>query len=745
MSRSVLCPCGSGKKSKHCCLNTKQSQIHPILSFAIDSQDSQVRLLIEMAKRNKSTVSTSEYWSDLGQALGSSGDHKRAKQAFSTGARIAPNDYALRLNIAVTESALGNESEALEVVNSVPDDYPRKSIIAANILRDLGRKHEAIAYYEKAIEEEPKFDLPYINLLALLDELESHLYDFWMDRALATVTKSPTIAVMYCYRLLQEMKFPELIQADWIDSLESKFGDTNIVGRNDEHPRMIVEAQLFRILGKLYISKSKNDLSKALSILDSTDRSWHLCTPARLLTEAGSNLGDIEAVRNTYSYICKGCKGDRNGVAPLDVYLARASRVSGDYEAVVLHVEKVLIENKDNQELLYDYWWSLDELGHLDEAIEVARQLYLLNPLVPNLEYNLGYLHGKAGSLGLARHFYEKASARDENNLWVNENLSLAMLLDGDMQEAQRQWENTLAKMELLVQEEENYVPLEDIADEEIPQIKLLRLKKIKWVNLTESAYASEGSPSYALDLISLNAESYPIIGSNQKVGAPSYSTSKVINALSEPQSDGAIELIHQLRKQQRGDVSPLISSLSRSVSSWGILPQEAKNALLEGERRLYEESSIDHAPDIVSFAKSVEIALRKLVFDEYAMRVNARVDIERHIQVALQDKFKKAHSFVKFVERGQHLELGSMLFVLRLCLGKTAKKLFILDRLRKYIEMDLSLSELLTTESFEDLDELTQLRNPAAHSQTFGVKEARVTRELAFRQLERFRNLSVK
>jgi hypothetical protein len=255
---------------------------------------------------------------------------------------------------------------------------------------------------------------------------------------------------------------------------------------------------------------------------------------------------------------------------------------------------------------------------------------------------------------------------------------------------------------------------------------------------LKQAAEETRGSPSYTFDLIVLNEASDPIVGSHTGVGGAEFSIDKILDALEKPNREEAIELKHQLQMQQRGDWSSLVASLSDRVPIWSELPSEAQLALLEGERRLAERSAADHAPDAVSFAKAVEIALRKLAFDRFAETLRTDIELEKHIRIALQDKFKQAHSFVRFVERGQHIELGSMAHVLRLCRGKTGRRLLLLGRLRTFIEEDLGWSDVLADDSLAELEALSQRRNPAAHSATFGEAEARETRELALQQLGR-------
>ena len=146
--------------------------------------------------------------------------------------------------------------------------------------------------------------------------------------------------------------------------------------------------------------------------------------------------------------------------------------------------------------------------------------------------------------------------------------------------------------------------------------------------------------------------------------------------------------------------------------------------------------TSHDHAPQVVCFAKAVEIILRILFFEAYAKHLQFDFNIKKEIEIGFQDKFKQVHSFLRFLERGDYLELGSMAHVLRLCGGKTAKKLTLLGRFRIFIVKDLSYPDILDSRIINDLEALSRIRNKAAHSSSFGKSEALRAREVALKIL---------
>jgi hypothetical protein len=179
---------------------------------------------------------------------------------------------------------------------------------------------------------------------------------------------------------------------------------------------------------------------------------------------------------------------------------------------------------------------------------------------------------------------------------------------------------------------------------------------------------------------------------------------------------------------------------LKKEVPGWDRFPQEARNELVEGERRLHEGIAHDHAPEVVCFAKAVEIILKVSVFDTYAKQCHLDMDIKKQIEFGLQDQFKQAHRFVRFIEKVDHLELGTMAAALRLCQGRTAQRVSLLGRFRVFIERKLLQPQLVKDSWLADLEALAKLRNLAAHARSFGESEARHARELACRMLAHMR-----
>ena len=64
---------------------------------------------------------------------------------------------------------VGDPESGLEYLALVPDGFSRKSVIEANVRREIEPFENIIHLYEKAIEEEPNFFLPYEHIITRLN------------------------------------------------------------------------------------------------------------------------------------------------------------------------------------------------------------------------------------------------------------------------------------------------------------------------------------------------------------------------------------------------------------------------------------------------------------------------------------------------------------------------------------------------------------------------------------------------
>ena len=99
----------------------------------------------------------------------------------------------------------------------------------------------------------------------------------------------------------------------------------------------------------------------------------------------------LNKTERSFKWIHEKCRSCGDGIGSLEAYLAYASFLSDNYEDTITYCEIVLKSHPDDKRTLWAYWWSLDEVDSVKDAIGVAEQLYNVDASTPELEYNLGY------------------------------------------------------------------------------------------------------------------------------------------------------------------------------------------------------------------------------------------------------------------------------------------------------------------------------------------------------------------
>ena len=444
-------------------------------------------------------------------------------------------------------------------------------------------------------------------------------------------------------------------------------------------------------------------------------------------------------------------------------------------------------------------WWCADDLGKNQESLKSAKLLYEIKPDWENSAYNLALIYGKNGNVALAKHYYEVAIEDDVENWRAFENLALLYLLDAKFDEAEKVWNKCIeiyneesdfiedavrfsyaysadvnVNVKIIndnrqislnnqsdalnafqinygitdqIKNEFNNVTINwDIVKEDTLIFDIdqaytqasasIKNKQNKWTNLVSFSNGIQGSFSYSLDIVSENKKTEPLIGSNHAVKRRAFNNDDLISAISEPDSVFKKEVLHHLEMHKRGDMSEIIAELITKVPIWKSMPNEAKIAILEGDNRISSDNSLDYAPVIVTIVKSVEITLKKLLFDKFLSKCKLSIDIEERISIGKQSKFKQAHNFINFIEKGRYLELGAMNHIFNLCNGKTVSKLPLLQDLKKYIHEDLKWRDLLLKQTIDGISFLSSMRNPAAHSVNYNKSDAIKVRDIAVKTL---------
>jgi tetratricopeptide (TPR) repeat protein len=162
--RNEPCPCGSGKKYKHCC------GLEPAAAGQASPGQSEIGALVALV--NQSRLHEAEQgartllarypdagmlWKILSVALLRQG--KAALQALQRTAELLPNDAEAHGNLGAALHDQGQWTEALVSLGKALATQPHDAqllIDAANATKALGRARDAVALYERALQANPR-------------------------------------------------------------------------------------------------------------------------------------------------------------------------------------------------------------------------------------------------------------------------------------------------------------------------------------------------------------------------------------------------------------------------------------------------------------------------------------------------------------------------------------------------------------------------------------------------------------
>jgi tetratricopeptide (TPR) repeat protein len=718
VGRNDPCPCGSGKKYKKCCDQNQSRRDTPALLIPFTAvEDQAVQSLLAEAARDFSCLKDFSFWCYLGRELGSAGEYTLALRAHTEATQLNPSDETCSADYAATLSIAGRHQEALDKLFTLANHKGRFSVLIANALSGLNRYSEAIYHYEQAIEFEPEFSFSYNGLLDVMRTVKHPLYEYWLRRAVRQFPKSATIAVIYCRWLMEENRLEQLANAAWIDNLEY-CPDPRVVGRYESEPRLIVEAQILRLLGLSIHEESAEPLERATGILDASPRSWHLCDSASRVAFLAAPHGRRDLIWKASRKFCESCRAARLGTTILQRMLAHSSLVSNRPNEALQDIEVGLDASPGNVDLMNLQWWALDEAGRPEEAIPVARKVHEQLPTFPHLSYNIGYLCGKTGRLATAIDYYEKEILQDSENLSAIENLILIRLFEG--------------KVELATQMVERWSVL---ASSRVNSLAVHE-KRLKFEYLAEFALANQASPTLAYDLKHLNEKSEPFWGAHTRIPERKLSHEELVRALDLDAGEQK-EIKFSMEMERRGDFSATVARLSTVLPDISVLPNDALLSIVEAQRQLDDSSRADYAPAILAFCKTIEITLRDQVFVPFRKIALSDQDYGSMAAQAIEEAFAKAASFTRFVTKGAHLELGGMSMALQLCGGRTGRDMQMLSKFNGFIVNDLRRPKLFDRGFTEAISNLARnYRNPAAHASSFDRQTALKVRDDAIQQL---------
>ena len=159
--RNDPCPCGSGKKYKHCCegkASPRPAEASAPVAAGFDplialynagryaELESQARLLIEQFP------AAAFAWKLLSGALLRQG--KEALPAFQKTAELMPDDAEAHYNLGVVLKNLGRLNEAVDCYRraiTIKPDYAEAHSNLGNVLKECGQLDEAVVSYQRAL------------------------------------------------------------------------------------------------------------------------------------------------------------------------------------------------------------------------------------------------------------------------------------------------------------------------------------------------------------------------------------------------------------------------------------------------------------------------------------------------------------------------------------------------------------------------------------------------------------------
>ena len=640
---------------------------------------------------------------------------------------------AIRSNLAGTLNGIGQNHEALEILEAVVDRKERFWAIHANCLQSLGSHDEAVLSYERAIQAEPTFWLPHVRILQSLREIGSERYEFYLHLALARFYDQPWVAFYWSEFLFKQNRLEELEVADWIDRLESK-QQVRLAYNPVEDQELILRARQFRAIGKAQAAllrlldtqeqaeerAAQKAFAEALSSLRPSDVRSVSCDPAKALLAIAASLGKVETLNSIQRSICPGCITAGTGLfGPPQAYEARAWLVNGDATRAVECSEAALSLDDRSVFALESLMMALDTLEQFERAIAAARRIEAAVPTYPAIKRHIGRFFLQTGELAKARAYLENWLADCPDDLVMMDQLVCLELLDHRFEQAEKVFQvaNRLISG--------NVLKFEDIEAQSRDTMPFSHWRQIAFEELLAFARRHDVHPEYGRLVLARMEETsaFGVLFAKLKPTALDVAglLEQIVNA---PSHLDLLELKRNIDLHQKGDFSGLSAQLGQKVTGWDDLPDAARRSLLEAARSINRGESIDYAPSVVAAAKSLEVVLKGFVFDGFRAWFYQDRMYELAISQAKEPKFEKVMRLREFVVKNAFLEFGSMLFALRLGTGKTAKECLLLQSFVQFISAK-GMETVLQAEFVDGVEAIAKIRNEAAHSGNIGRHQA--------------------
>ncbi len=178
VGRNDPCPCGSGKRSKHCCLQLDKSQAVAVQSDALPSISIHAALEHHQAGRMpqakaiyqqilQAEPNHPEALHLLGVIAHQEGNYEIAVELISKAISVISSSPMSHLNLGLALQAQGKLDEAIESYQkalSIKPDYAEAHINLGSVHQAQGKLDEAIEHYHNGLSFKPSYAEAHYNL-----------------------------------------------------------------------------------------------------------------------------------------------------------------------------------------------------------------------------------------------------------------------------------------------------------------------------------------------------------------------------------------------------------------------------------------------------------------------------------------------------------------------------------------------------------------------------------------------------
>lgn len=788
VGRNEKCPCGSGKKFKVCCINsliefptTPNFTTENIPGEFFNSADPKfdqikqdLREIYYLEKKN------ADFLSGISMELGLLGCPTDGILYAKRALKYCPTKnsylkYGILTNLAAMHAEINEHKKGLEYLKLVPDGFSRKTIIEANVRREIEPWEKVIGLYEKAIAEEPNFFLPYEHIISRLN-FDDPKREYLISEAYRNMPANPRVAIFWASKELWECNYETLADVSWIEKVR-KFDldnsvENTVVNFREKLPSLLGSLELIHEISKTMFSAIENTSLKnsfksmetrkasffdtnvgylAETYLPTTEQQFK-CYVAQKLMDVSITIAWEHLLNFSLKHLCDECKKDLNLEELLfecsyrnikNHRITENSLEHKEVESALRLAEKIIDQSEElSDKFINSLFDLLDDEVSSDIVLDYAKRIFdepekkikYTDPYEElRLFWNLAIVAGKSSYWTLSELFFEKVRKLDLNSLIQSLKFEGKIIRSGMSQDSIEVIESNVKLLPL-------YVAVTQLAQKKIKEAKN-NLEEfdyelnvfaqsaenvsalILWVEENQSSKVFRNEFRHSLRKFGLDFW----VGEKPKYIAPSGNLSDVISLVNKNSISAEIKFHENLMHHSivdSEDLSEIVNSLEAVIPQFRVLPNNAINSLMTAETyRLNKKTRFDTAPSIMGFCKALEIHLKQNVFGGFCSELKASENFESILEQALADqKVNQFRAMITFIKSG-FLELGSAAQSLRLCTGKTSKRVELLSQFKSYLHHYYD--DLLETENIIKIEQLSkQYRNPAVHEQSFNSSD---------------------